>query len=533
VLAARATVPMDLSLRPVAQRMLDLPLSGSITADSTDLSVIETFSPAFARAVGRFDANLTIGGTWREPSVQGLVEIARGAVTLSKLGVRYENVQARLRFFGDSLNIDTLTARSDGDAFISGYISAADWADPRFRLEFKTRRPFHIMNRGGVADVYLETAGLPLRLFGRKSNSTLSGSLTANGSVFVSEAVAKRVVNIDDAELARLIDTNVVAYRSLLPTASPAIVRNMRVQGVNISAGDDLRLRSEEANVKLRGTLRLNAGAQTRPGELAARALSYEGELQATEGTYRLNLGPVQRTFNVQSGTVRFFNDPDIEPAIEIVALHTVPQPNQQLRQDVQIRASISGTLSRLTLRLDSPDAHISQSDAISYLLWGVPNFSIGGRTRDYGTILNRAFLTSLGSALSGGGGGVVSDVYVSIGGTGEGYGGNVRSLGGNLLAGTRVGAGLRINDRTTARLDAGLCQLGQVAAGNSQGLDPVAFADAMGGKIDVRVKTGLTLSVGIEPATSALMCAQGSRARGFVPTPRQFGFDLLRLWRF
>ena len=81
--------------------------------------------------------------------------------------------------------------------------------------------------------------------------------------------------------------------------------------------------------------------------------------------------------------------------------------------------------------------------------------------------------------------------------------------------------------------MDAGLCQFGQLASGNSQGLDPVALADAMGGKIDVRVKTGITVSFGIEPATSALMCAQNIRARGFVPTPRQFGLDLLRFWRF
>lgn len=542
VLLARATIPMDLSLRPVPQRILDAPLTGTITADSTDLAVLETFWPGITRATGRFDTRLTIGGTWREPRVNGLLEVARGAMTLTGLGVRYDNVRAYLRFFGDSVHIDTLSAVSDGKGRIYGHISATDWSDPRFELYFRTEGEFRVMNRRGVADVSLGTGAGALRLAGRKSRSVLTGNLTANGSVFVPEAISKNVVAIDNDLLASLIDTTTLAYKSLLPAASPAIVRNMEIVGVTIAAGDNLRLRSEEANIKLSGNLQLSVGTssadpvgrgQAARGQAGTRALTLEGTLQATEGTYRLDLGPLQRSFNVQRGTVQFFGDPDIEAAIDIQALHTVPQPDQRLRQDVQILATITGTLSRLSLKLSSPDSHISESDAISYLLTGVPSIGIGGKTSDYTTILNRAVLTSLGSALSGGGGGVVSDVSVSIAATGDAYGGNVRRLGSNLLAGTRVGAGLRINDYTSARLDAGLCQFGQLASGNGQGLDPVAFADAIGGKIDVRVNTGLSLSFGIEPATSALMCAQGGRARGFVPTPRQFGFDLLRLWRF
>jgi hypothetical protein len=36
-----------------------------------------------------------------------------------------------------------------------------------------------------------------------------------------------------------------------------------------------------------------------------------------------------------------------------------------------------------------------------------------------------------------------------------------------------------------------------------------------------------------MDPATSALLCTRDSNARGFAPTPRQFGIDLFRLWRF
>jgi acetyltransferase len=41
-------------------------------------------------------------------------------------------------------------------------------------------------------------------------------------------------------------------------------------------------------------------------------------------------------------------------------------------------------------------------------------------------------------------------------------------------------------------------------------------------------------VSAGFEPPTSALLCNAGiGAARGFAPTPRQWGFDIFRTWRF
>jgi hypothetical protein len=40
-------------------------------------------------------------------------------------------------------------------------------------------------------------------------------------------------------------------------------------------------------------------------------------------------------------------------------------------------------------------------------------------------------------------------------------------------------------------------------------------------------------ISASFEPSTSAAQCANVNTARGFVPTPKQFGFDLFKTWRF
>jgi len=52
--------------------------------------------------------------------------------------------------------------------------------------------------------------------------------------------------------------------------------------------------------------------------------------------------------------------------------------------------------------------------------------------------------------------------------------------------------------------------------------------------KIDYRLNESVGASAAYEPPTSALLCSAGIAAgRGFTPTPRQWGFDIFRTWRF
>ena len=51
---------------------------------------------------------------------------------------------------------------------------------------------------------------------------------------------------------------------------------------------------------------------------------------------------------------------------------------------------------------------------------------------------------------------------------------------------------------------------------------------------VDYRLNENVGVSAGLEPPTSALLCNAGIGAtRGLTPTPRQWGFDIFRTWRF
>src|SRR5206468_6745763 len=130
-------------------------------------------------------------------------------------------------------------------------------------------------------------------------------------------------------------------------------------------------LRSSEANVKLGGSLNVTLGPNPQTGEPSQLAL--EGTLNAVRGTYRLNLVDpfVQPTFDVESGSLRFFGTPDLNPTLDIRAIHTVRQPRQSANgRDVRVRVTISGTLANPQLALDNPDnLPLSESELSSYLV--------------------------------------------------------------------------------------------------------------------------------------------------------------------
>jgi translocation and assembly module TamB len=350
----------------------------------------------------------------------------------------------------------------------------------------------------------------------------------------VPELYQKRVISLDDPELYRVVDTTAFVERRFLPQAPPAIVNDLTVEDVPIQMGRDVWLRSAEANINLGGLVRITRRPAVRGRNAGQVELALDGALQTVRGTYRLNLGPVQRTFTVESGDLRFFGDPDLNPTLNINAVHVVRQFSQTVtRPDVRVRVHIGGTLQSPTAELSSPDSlRVTNADLISYLVTGGPSYAITGPSGDYRSAAANVLLSSFGSVIGGKAtGGVCDDAQLSTAGL-EAYG-RFRDVSANILQGTRFNCAKQVSDKVFMRVDAGLCQVGQLIGSTGAGNDPVSFADAIGVKLDYHLTPNVTASVGMDPSTSAVLCTPAATARGFAPTPRQFGFDLFKYWRF
>jgi translocation and assembly module TamB len=541
LLTAEAELPVDLALLPRERRVLDEPLRGTIASGQVDLSVLQAFTTAIADASGSFAVNLELGGTLRRPLLQGGVTVSGGALRLPNLGaVRLRDVHADVAFMDDSVAVRRLEAASadirGSHIALAGGVDLDDYADPRFDLTL-TARDFHAIAKPRVADLQVSTAP-NLRLTGPLSGASMSGGVRVErGTVFLPELSRKRVIDLDDSEFFSVVDTTVFANRTLLPSAPPALVRNLALRDVGIQMGDDVWLRGPEANIQLGGLVNLTTARDPRARVDSSAALALDGILTAVRGTYRLNLGVVQRTFQIERGSLRFFGEADLNPTLDIVAVHTVRQFDQRTaRQDVEVRAEIGGTLVSPQLRLSAGvggenGLALSESDAVSYLVTGAPAFAVGGAQSSELTAA-RVALASLGSYLGDrAAGGLFDVVQVETSGIDAGEGGGLRSAGQSILAGTRLGLGVQLADRVYVSANAGLCQLGNVVGGAS--FNAQDFAESIGIKVDYRLGGGLSLSAGVEPPTQQLFCGREISARGFAPTPRQWAFDLFKTWRF
>ena len=536
---AEGSLPLALGLDGAGPAMVnDGPVSATVRSDTVSLRMVEAYTKKYNGDPGTFALNLDLRGTWAKPRFDGGLAVRNGNIVFTPLGdVRWRNVAADIGLIGDSIAIRRLTATTsnegrNGRGSISGWLSVADRANPSFDVMVRANS-FNVYNVRNVADIDLSDS---LRIDGSLQRATLRGALTADRAIIsIPEIATKDVIALEEFDQYGVVDTTALIDQRLLPRQPSVFVDNLTVRNVPVRMGHDVWLRSAEANINLGGQVSITRGEIARGRRAGQAQLALTGALQTVRGTYRLNLGPVQRTFEVENGQIQFFGDPDLNPTLDISALHTVRQYSKQGSQpDVRVRVHLGGSLLAPTAELSTPDsARVKNADLISYLVTGGPSFEIAARNSDYYTsTATRVLLSSFGSVLGGkAAGGLCDDAQLSTSGADQSAKG-IAGFGSSILEGTRFNCAKQVGAKAFVRLDAGLCQVGQFVSSGGGG-SAMAFANSIGVKLDYLLRPGFTLSAGVEPPTSAVLCSQNVNARGFVPTPQQFGLDLFRVWRF
>ena len=178
------------------------------------------------------------------------------------------------------------------------------------------------------------------------------------------------------------VDTTVFVSQPLIAGISNPFLDNLRVD-VDMAAPRNLWLRSDEMNVEMGGDLivRYDRGR----GDLVL-----VGDLQALRGSYQV-LG---RTFEVDEGTVSFLGQPGVNPTLNIQALSRVRRRDGDA---LEVQANVGGTLVEPVVTLTTEETGVSQSDLISYLLFGMSSgevasaqgLSSGASTLGTGLLVN------------------------------------------------------------------------------------------------------------------------------------------------
>jgi translocation and assembly module TamB len=453
ILTVTAHLPLDLSLIAVAERTLPDTLSVGARVDSVDLSVLEAVTPLVREVRGVFSAEFGVAGTWHQPRLGGVVRIVRAAATIPALNVRYENVTGDLAMSGDTISVRSLSATSgDGRMDVSGFVRLLELTHPVLALKINAD-DFKALDLKANVTV---TASGQLTLTGPVFGATLAGHATVtSGVLYFADLIEKRIINLEafsDSALESLIQE-----QRLGPEFQSVFLDSLRIQGLDLDMGNDVWLRSNEANIQLTGTVTLSK-------ERTSYLLS--GTLQAPRGFYRLKIGPVTREFAVSEGTVRYFGTPDLDAELNIAAKHTVHPMAASLAGggDIVVVAHITGTLlvPRVTLEAERQD--LSQTDVISYLFFGKPSFELTGDPR---ALTDQQFVRTAVSVLSG----ELERTIVSDLGIPLDYVEIRPGASTDPFSGVQLAVGRQLGRKTFLVVNAGFCQGRPVAVNNTIGL--------------------------------------------------------------
>ena len=495
ILNVTAHLPLDLALTDVAQRQLPDTLSVQARADSVDLTVLEAVTPLLRQVQGVFDADVGVGGTWDAPRLRGGLEISGAGATIPALNVRYDDIGGRLLLRGDTIRVEGLTLRSEkGRAEVTGYLRLDRLTKPVLALNIAATE-FKALDLKGYLTV---TASGQLALGGPVFGATLTGRGTVtSGVLHFADLVNKRVVNLDEPWVQDLIDTSLIRTQRLGPEFESVFLDSLRIQGLQLTMGSDVWLRSTEANIQLTGTAAVN---KVRGNYLLS------GTLQAPRGTYRLVVGPVSREFVVTQGTVHYFGTPDLDAELDIEARHVVhPVPSTTSRaaddKDITVIAHIRGTLLVPRLTLEAEHQPLSQSEIISYLMFGRPSIELAGG--------QGALLRSTAASLVAG---EVERTVVSDLGVPLDYFEFRPGDPSDPLARTQLAAGWQIGNKTFLVLNAGFCQRQQVRVANT-----------LGATLQYRISPQWRTEASVEPVRNCL----GPGVQQSGTAARQVGVDL------
>ena len=498
-------------------------IAGHIRTDSVDMRLFRALVPGLVDARGAIVADVDVRGAVKQPRLYGQITLPDGMAAFSNLGTRFTHIRANIDLAGDSVHIKQLSAETNkdrrGSVNVTGSVSFEHYDNPSFSIVANASN-FHAIDKPGLAALDIST-GPPVTLSGSTLAAVMRGAVRVErGSIYIPEVIKKNVIDLNDPDLQQAIDTILSQNREVMPRPPKAVARNLRLENVTVDIGPDVWLRSTEANIKLGGSLNVTV-TPSAPGQQPQLAL--QGTLSADKGTYRLNLVDpfVQPTFDVQRGSLTFFGTPDLNPLLDIAAIHTVRQTRASANgRDVRVEVDITGTLARPQLSLKNPEnLPLSESDLLSYLVTGEPAVGLDNTSSQVAALGVRTAANLLQSALPKN---VLDYLEIQTAAPGSDPTSNLPSSYG--LLNTRAVLGKQVGSRWFVGLSTGLCFV-----------NPSLFKENLGLQLEYRISPVYSAQAAIEPGTLNNRCDPTGQKSPISPTqtPAQLGFDLFRNWRF
>lgn len=510
-LGLEARVPMNLAIGPVEQRLLSDTVDADLFATQLQLGALGVSFPGIERLFGLVDGQMHLGGTLDFPYAQGEMAVDNFSAWLTEVGIEPIEGRAELRASRDSLVLDRLRFRSGGrndTVSASGGVRFARGETAQMRLQLHANNTLLAHLRDGTRLV----GGADLLAAGPLRRPTITGRVFIPEANIIADPLgASTALDLSSPAARELLGTDEVPVAETATESFAAMGRYLNVRNARVEFGDEVWVNTPEAVVRVTGGIGLITTGET---------IAPEGEIQAGRGTYRLNLGVVQRSFSIDSGTVKFFGNNAIPATVDMTATNIVRSSESA---QIPVRVHIGGTLEAPVLTLSSPDPLYSgapDSEIISLLIFGAPTFALDGKSQSTVRAVAGVLVPTVGGALEGTLQRLLPFQFNTL---------QIQTPGGarddlsamSLIDNLSIVAGKQLSDKTFLRLNTGVCRGGSASA--AQGVSVWA-----GVAVEYLLARQLTLQVGVDPGTSPC-----SRLSGDVMPRMQLGFDVFRDWLF
>jgi autotransporter translocation and assembly factor TamB len=331
----------------------DGPLAMHVQAPGLDLEMLKGLVPQVVHSAGLLRLDLQASGTLQQPRLDGSLLLDQGAVQLAVTGERYQDIQMRIVFAGDRIDIQQLQVGSrSGPLEVVGWVQLAGLALQQLDMTIRARE-FTAMHTPGIQAL----VNMDLGIRGSLQEMNATGTVT----------VPRLRVQLNQ-----------------VPGTGPKSVQpwELTVQGVYgpgpeaVAAGENgavKALRVEGPLPFLRADIRVdmprNAWVQG-PGT----AIEMSGDMRITkelEQPFILNGGisidrgfasVFGKRFVMKEGRVTFTGSPEINPLLDIAVTHTVSN------YLVEIRVGGKATTPEISF---SSIPELQQSDILSLLIVG------------------------------------------------------------------------------------------------------------------------------------------------------------------
>ena len=393
-LRAAGSVPMDLRLVEVADRIPDDPLDVEITADSFPAAMVLGGLSSLEEIEGTVSGELRLSGRPESLEPDGTLRLDAGAATIAALGVRLSSAQAGLDLDPSGVITVDGSAVSGGPVDFRGTVGGdGPPNDIPLNLAFWPRE-FQIVQR---PDIEAAITGDSLALTGTFNLPLIEGEAEVNDGTINLEEYQRtaEIVDFYDPTLfsAATVQGTVSWDDRAVGERSP-FLQNLRLL-VDLHVGRGNRVRSRRMTVEPTGDLELTF-------DRAGNRLILHGEMEVVRGDFRL--GP--STLDITDGVFTFPGTPGFDPDIDVTA---VTRARTGDGEPIEITTSITGTLIRPLAAFTSDAAYtIPEPDLLSLLVLGRPTGSLlgdgaAGSFDAGGRFLTGQFFSELGYLLTEG----------------------------------------------------------------------------------------------------------------------------------